>query len=148
MSATPNSSVFLEGEPQGWSVTGVHHVAFAHEDESIFLALHSLLGLSPTHELLAPGFIERMVPLSGCSLQLLQSSGDGVVQSFLKRRGPGLHHVAFRVDDLDAALRDLNKRGAHLIDEAARSGGGGTRIAFIHPRQAAGLLVELVDAPS
>jgi methylmalonyl-CoA/ethylmalonyl-CoA epimerase len=81
-------------------------------------------------------------------LQLLEATGEGVVQRFVERRGAALHHVAFSVDDLDTALEELRNQGTRLIDERARAGGDGTRIAFLHPAACAGLLVELVDAAS
>ena len=63
-------------------------------------------------------------------------------------RGPGLHHLAFEVEDLDAALADLAAAGVHLIDSTPRAGGGGTRIAFVHPSAFGGVLVELVEDPA
>ena len=88
-----------------------------------------------------------MYPAGEAFVQTLEADGDGPVQRFLERRGPGLHHVAFRVDTIDAALRDLQTRGVPLIDEAPRPGGMGTRIAFLHPTAAGGVLVELVEQP-
>ncbi len=68
------------------------------------------------------------------------------VAKFLERRGPGLHHVAFEVEDLAAALAELRDGGAELIDEEPRRGLGGHMIAFIHPRASGGILTELVQA--
>lgn len=68
------------------------------------------------------------------------------VARFIERRGPGIHHVAFRVSDLPAALADLSDQGYTLIDEAPREGAHGHRIAFLHPRTLNGTLVELVEA--
>lgn len=80
-------------------------------------------------------------------VELLEPSrADGPVARFLERRGPGLHHVAFRVLDLDAALGALRAAGFEPIDEAPRPGARGHRIAFLHPRSAGGVLVELVEA--
>jgi methylmalonyl-CoA/ethylmalonyl-CoA epimerase len=70
------------------------------------------------------------------------------VQRFLDRRGPGLHHLAFEVDAIDAALDDLAERDVPLIDRDARQGGMGTRIAFLHPSAFGGVLVELVEPAS
>lgn len=130
---------------EAWRVVRLHHVAYAHEGggEAAGL-LSSLLGLTLAHEEPAAGFVERMLPAGGAYLQLLEATGPGVVERFVQRRGPGLHHVAFEVSDLDAALADLRGRGVRLIDEAARPGGMGTRIAFIHPSVVPGLLIELV----
>jgi methylmalonyl-CoA/ethylmalonyl-CoA epimerase len=129
----------------GWRVTGIHHVAFAHADPGVPEQLSATLGLPCVDTETTPGFTERMLAAGDDRLQLLEATGDGVVQRFVDRRGAALHHIALRVDDLDAALADLQDRGTPLVDERARAGGGGTRIAFLHPSACAGLLVELVD---
>ncbi|MCA1719148.1 MAG: VOC family protein, partial [Actinobacteria bacterium] len=72
---------------------------------------------------------------------------DTPVGRFLLRRGEGVHHVAYQVDDLEAALRELEKNGVELIDEEPRVGAGGTRVAFVHPKSAFGVLTELVELP-
>ena len=131
-----------------WRVLSLHHVAVARGDDATGEAFFaSLLGSLP-HTEKAPGFVERMYPTGDAFLQTLEADGDGVVQRFLDKRGPGLHHVAFRVDALDTALADLRERGVRLIDEVARAGGMGTRIAFVHPSATGGVLVELVQDPA
>lgn len=130
----------------GWRVTGIHHVAFAHADPGVPDQLAATLGLPCVSTEVATGFTERMLAAGDDRLQLLEATGDGVVQRFVERRGAALHHIAFSVDDLDAALAELQNRGTPLVDERARAGGGGTRIAFLHPSACAGLLVELVDS--
>jgi methylmalonyl-CoA/ethylmalonyl-CoA epimerase len=92
-----------------------------------------------------PGFLERMYPVGGSYVQTLEAEGEGLLQRFLDKRGPGLHHVAFAVDSIDAALADLEARGVSLIDQQARPGGMGMRIAFLHPSATGGVLVELVE---
>jgi methylmalonyl-CoA epimerase len=78
-------------------------------------------------------------------LELLEpTSPDSAVGRFLSRRGPGLHHIAYRVPDLDAALARLAAAGYDLIDQAPRPGAGGHRVAFLHPRSTGGVLIELV----
>ncbi|MEM6782313.1 MAG: methylmalonyl-CoA epimerase [Bacteroidota bacterium] len=80
-------------------------------------------------------------------LELLSpTSTASPVAKFLDRRGPGLHHLAFRVPDLDAALARLQAEGVPLIDHAPRAGLGGKRIAFLHPKACGGVLVELVES--
>jgi methylmalonyl-CoA/ethylmalonyl-CoA epimerase len=82
-------------------------------------------------------------------VQLLGALGaDTPVGTFLAARGPGLHHVAYRVDDIHAALAGLRADGARLIDEAPRSGSRDTLIAFVHPHTTGGVLMELVQEPS
>lgn len=132
---------------KGWRVTGLHHVAIAHgKDPACEDALTSLIG-SADHTEEGPGFVERMYELGPSYVQTLEAKGEGVVQRFLDKRGPGLHHMALEVDVIDAALADLRERGVPLIDSEARAGGLGTRIAFLHPSAFGGVLVELVETP-
>ncbi len=105
-----------------WRVTGLHHVAIAHGDEPVCEdALTAMIG-APGHQEDGPGFLERMYEVGGSYVQTLQATGEGVVQRFLDRRGPGLHHLAFEVDAIDAALDDLAGRDVRLIDRHARAG--------------------------
>lgn len=84
----------------------------------------------------------------GARLELLEpTSPDSVIARYLERRGPGLHHITLRVADIDDTLARLKQKGVSLIDEAARTGAEGTRIAFIHPASAHGVLVELKEGP-
>jgi methylmalonyl-CoA/ethylmalonyl-CoA epimerase len=96
----------------------------------------------------AQGVEEAMIPVGGSFVQLLQPlGGDTPVGRFLESRGEGLHHIAFAVASIDIALEHLREEGARLVDEAARPGGRGTRIAFVHPADLAGTLIELVELP-
>jgi len=80
------------------------------------------------------------------SIEFLESTRpDGPVGKFLERRGPGIHHIALAVDDLEAALADLKAAGIPLIDEKPRAGAGGKRIAFLHPKGTGGILIELTE---
>jgi methylmalonyl-CoA epimerase len=90
---------------------------------------------------------EAMLPIGGAHLQLLEATEpDSPVGKFISKRGEGLHHVAIRVDDIDAALERLRAEGAELIDEVPRIGGRGHRVAFVHPNTTHGILIELVEA--
>ncbi len=131
-----------------WKIVGLHHVAFAHGDDATSdEALCRFIG-AEAHVETGPGFVERMYGVGDAFVQTLEATGDGVVQRFLDKRGPGLHHIAFAVDDIDAALEDLRGQGVRLVDEHPKPGGMGTRIAFVHPSGFGGLLVELVEHPS
>jgi methylmalonyl-CoA/ethylmalonyl-CoA epimerase len=131
-----------------WRVTGLHHVAIAHGDDAVCEdALTSMIGPSG-HTEEGPGFLERMYEVGSSYVQTLEATGEGVVQRSLDRRGPGLHHLAFEVDAIDAALDDLAERDVPLIDRGPRQGGMGTRIAFLHPSAFGGVLVELVETPT
>ena len=92
------------------------------------------------------GVEEAMLPVGASNVQLLQPLGpDTPVGRFLAKHGEGLHHVAFAVPSIEEALRHLTAEGVELIDHEPRIGGGGHRIAFVHPRQLAGTLIELVE---
>jgi methylmalonyl-CoA/ethylmalonyl-CoA epimerase len=138
----------MEEPARAWRVIRLHHVAFAHEGADAPDVLTGLLGLPCAHEEAAAGFIERMIPAGEAYLQLLEATGPGIIERFLDRRGPGLHHAAFEVSDIDEAVADLRSRGVRMVDETPRPGGMGTRIAFVHPAACPGLLLELVESPA
>lgn len=92
------------------------------------------------------GVEEAMIPVGGSFIQLLRPlTPETPVGRFLERHGEGLHHVAFAVVDIEAALDHLSARDTALIDRHPRLGGRGARIAFVHPRDLAGTLIELVE---
>lgn len=94
------------------------------------------------------GVEEAMFRIGDSQIQLISPlSHDTVVGKFLEKRGEGLHHIAYRVENLESVLRDLQSKGIRLIDERPRPGGGGCRIAFVHPKANRGLLIELVERP-
>ncbi len=95
------------------------------------------------------GVTTRFFPVGGSDSvveALLPTGPDTPVGRFLAKRGPGVHHIAFRVDDLDAELARLKVLGVRLIDETPRLGAQGKRIAFIHPKETGGVLIELCQA--
>jgi len=107
-------------------------------------------GVSPLHRevVWSQGVEEAMIPVGGSHVQLLcPVTEDSPVARFLALRGEGLHHVAFAVPDIERALAHLNSEGARLIDTEPRVGGRGARIAFVHPKDLAGTLIELVELP-
>jgi methylmalonyl-CoA epimerase len=86
----------------------------------------------------------HFVPVGGAALELLEATADdSPIAQYVGKRGPGLHHITLRVDDIAAALSHLKARGVRLIDEAPRPGAHGSLVAFIHPSSAHGVLVEL-----
>ncbi len=85
-------------------------------------------------------------PVGESEVELLESTApDGPVAKFLEKKGPGIHHVAFRVDNLEEALAELKEKGVKLIDQKPRKGAGGAKIAFLHPKATGGVLVELCE---
>ena len=77
-------------------------------------------------------------------MELLEStSPDGPVAKYIEKKGQGIQHIAFRVENIDEALKELKEKGIRLIDEKPRKGAGGAQIAFLHPKATGGVLVEL-----
>lgn len=127
----------------------IHHVAVAVNDlDSSLETFASQYNVSPiSREVIEEqGVEEAMIAIGGSHIQVLQPLGpDTPVGKFLERHGEGMHHIAFAVPDIDAALTHLRSQGARLIDEKPRIGGGGHKIAFVHPKEVAGTLIELVE---
>ena len=90
-----------------------------------------------------------MLPIGESRVELLEpTSDDSPISKFLEKRGPGIHHIAVEVDDIEAALARLKDRGMRLIDEAPRIGAEGCLVAFVHPSSTNGVLLELVQTNS
>src|SRR5687768_10158861 len=89
----------------------------------------------------------HFIPAGQAALELLEpTNGDSAIARYVQKRGPGLHHITLRVDDIHAALEQLRARGVRLVDEQPRPGAEGAMVAFIHPSAAHGVLVELTQA--
>ena len=85
-------------------------------------------------------------PVGESEIELLESTADdGPVAKYIEKRGEGIQHVAFRVENIETALAELKEKGIRLIDETPRKGAGGARIAFLHPKSTNGILVELCE---
>jgi methylmalonyl-CoA/ethylmalonyl-CoA epimerase len=129
----------------------IEHVALAVSDlEAAIAHYRDVWGLEVSHRerVEDQGVEEAMLPLGDSNLQLLGATGpETTVGKFLSRRGEGLHHSAYEVDDLEATLADLKSKGVPLIDEVPRRGGRGHMVAFVHPKGNYGLLVELIQKP-
>ena len=105
-----------------------------------------ILGLIPGSPETADGATIVSLALGDLRVELLEPChADSPIAKFLARRGPGIHHVCYRVPNLDRALEDCRAAGYRLIDSAPRSGAGGRRIAFLHPTATAGILLELTE---
>jgi len=130
-------------------IVDVDHVGIAVDDlDASVERYRRALGLEPSHRerVEDQGVEEVLFPVGTSFIQLIGALGpDTPVGTFLAKRGPGVHHVAYRVDDLEAALERLRAEGVRLIDEAPRRGSRGTMIAFVHPKDMEGVLVELVQ---
>jgi methylmalonyl-CoA/ethylmalonyl-CoA epimerase len=125
------------------------HVGIAvHDLDQALERYLSRYGVSPLYREVveSQGVEEAMIPIGGSFVQLLAPlDGESPVGRFLERRGEGVHHLAFLVADIDAALDHLKAEGANLVDETPRIGGRGARIAFVHPADLTGTLIELVE---
>jgi methylmalonyl-CoA epimerase len=132
-----------------FELTDIDHVGIAVDDLEIAVEHYRrMLGVEPVHrERVEDQGVEEVLFAAGSSyVQLLGSLGpETPVGRSLATRGSGLHHVAYRVADVDMALEHLRAEGVQLIDEAPRPGSRGTSIAFVHPRSMMGVLVELVQ---
>jgi methylmalonyl-CoA epimerase len=88
----------------------------------------------------------HFIPTGESALELLEATAeDSPIAKYVGKRGPGLHHITLRVDDISAALAQLKARGVRLIDESPRPGAHGSVVAFIHPSSAHGVLIELKE---
>lgn len=86
------------------------------------------------------------LPIGESEVELLESTAeDGPVAKYIEKRGEGIQHIAFRVENIDEALAELKAKGIALIDQTPRIGAGGARIAFLHPKATSGVLVELCE---
>lgn len=105
-----------------------------------------VLGLEPGAPESSDGAGIVSLALGDVHIELLEPRDpDGPIAKFLARRGPGIHHLCYRVPDLDAALARCRAAGYRLVDETPRRGAGGRRIAFLHPKATAGILLELTE---
>lgn len=129
----------------------IDHIALATKKlDSSVPFYRDLLGLEyhETEEVPTQKVRAAILKAGETKVEILEPTApDSPVARFIEKRGEGLHHIAFCVDDLDETLGRLKAAGARLIDEEPRPGVGGTRIAFVHPAAATGVLVELVEAP-
>ncbi len=127
----------------------VDHVGIAVEDlEAAVEEYRHAFGIEPAHRerVEHQGVDEVLFRVGTSYLQLLGSLGpDTPVGRFLARRGEGVHHIAYRVDDVEGALEELRSAGVRVIDEHGRPGSRGTTVAFVHPSAMHGVLVELVQ---
>src|SRR5471032_1835522 len=123
------------------------HVGIAVKDLQAALAFYrDALGLHvETPEDVASQRVRaHFIPTGQASLELLEAtSSDSAIAKYVEKRGPGLHHITLRVDDIQAALDQLKSRGIRLVDEQPRAGAEGALVAFVHPAAAHGVLVEL-----
>ena len=129
----------------------VDHIGVAVEDLDAAIALHEeAYGMAVAHREVveAQGVEAVLLDVGENHVELLRPlDGETPVGRFLSKRGPGLHHVAYQVSDVQATLDTLRDRGLRLIDETPRTGIRGSRVAFLHPDSSGGVLTEIVQPP-
>lgn len=132
-------------------VIKIDHIAVLSDDLEKSLAFwRDGLGLEMTHveDVPAEKSMVAFIPVGGSEIELVKpTTDDSGLARYLEKRGPGMHHVCLEVDDIDEMLAQLKEKGVQLINESAREGIGGRRYAFIHPKSANGVMVELYQLP-
>jgi methylmalonyl-CoA epimerase len=125
----------------------IAHIGIAVTSIRDALAFYrDVLGVEPHHHATSDGAAIVSLPFGGPAVELLEPvTDDGPISRFLARRGPGIHHVCYEVADLDRALATARQHGYQLVDAEPRPGAHGRRIAFLHPRSTAGILIELTE---
>jgi methylmalonyl-CoA epimerase len=127
----------------------IDHIGVAVEDIDAALALYEKsfeMELAHRETVESQGVEAVLLDVGDGHVELLRPLGpDTAVGKFLARKGPGLHHVAYAVDDIDATLRQLSAAGIELIDAEPRTGIRGSRVAFLHPRATGSVLTEIVE---
>jgi methylmalonyl-CoA/ethylmalonyl-CoA epimerase len=130
-------------------LTEIDHVAIAVNDLEAAIAYYrDTFGAEVDHREVveSDGVEEALLKVAESYVQLLTPTrDDSPVARYLERRGEGLHHIGYRVDDCAAALEAVKAGGGRVIDEAPRPGSRGTTVAFVHPKTAFGTLIELVQ---
>ena len=129
------------------STPRIAHVGIAVSSIADALPFYqNVLGLAPGYPESADGARIVSLAFGDSGVELLEPSDPGSpVAKFLDKRGPGIHHICYRVPDLDQALERCRAAGYRLVDETPRTGAGGRRIAFVHPKATAGILLELTE---
>lgn len=137
----------LTGDMTATQRARVAHIGIAVPSIDAALGFYrDVLGLEPQRPETADGTTIVALALGDVQVELLEPRDpDSPVAKFLAKRGPGIHHVCYRVPDLDRALERCRAAGYRLVDDVPRRGAGGRRIAFVHPTATAGILLELTD---
>ena len=132
-------------------ITRIDHIAVVTEDIQAALGFwRDTLGMELTHleDIPAEAAQVAFLPVAGSEIELVApTTSDSGLAQYLEKRGPGMHHICLEVDDILSMLARLKEKGVRLINETPRTGSGGKQYAFIHPKSAGGVLVELYELP-
>lgn len=128
-------------------VTKIDHIGIAVGDlRSAKRFFEASLGLRVEREETLGDMKIAFVPVGGVNIELIESTTpEGVISKFIARRGEGIHHIAYEVPNVAAALDALKAQGVKLVDDTPRAGAHGKQVAFLHPKSAFGVLTELVS---
>lgn len=129
-------------------ISKVDHIGVAVESIEETRGVYEALGLEveSIEEVEEQKVRVAFLPVGETKIELLESTDpEGAIARFIDRNGPGIQHVALRVDDIERALSELKERGMRLIDEEPRVGAGGAKIVFLHPKSTKGVLLELCE---
>ena len=132
-------------------VIRIDHVAVLVDDLDKTLAFwQEALGIQLSHieDVPAEKSMVAFLPLGGSEVELVKpTTDDSGLARYLEKRGPGMHHICLEVDDIDGMLAQLKAKGVQLINETPLTGSGGKKYAFVHPKSANGVMVELYELP-
>ncbi len=127
----------------------INHIGIAVKNlEDALLIFQDTLGMSclDIEEVEEQKVKVATLPIGESVIELLEStSREGNIAKFIEKKGEGIHHIAFEVDNLETKLEELKKKGVQLIDQKPRIGAGGAKIAFLHPKSTNGVLIELCE---
>ncbi len=128
-------------------VTKIDHIGIAVKDLDETLKFYEdVLGIKCTSKEVVEDQSVRVafLPVGDSEVELLESTTeDGPIARFIEKKGEGIQHIAFKVDDIEAKIKELEEKGVRLIDKEPRYGAGGARIAFLHPKSTSGVLIEI-----
>jgi methylmalonyl-CoA epimerase len=131
-------------------IKSIDHVGIAVKnlDEASKIYIEALVLTAKGTETVESQKVKVMfIPVGESNIELLEATApDGNIAKFIESKGEGIHHIALKVDNIDKALEELTAKGYQLIDKTARMGGGGHRIAFVHPKSTKGVLLELCES--
>lgn len=133
-------------------ITRLDHIAVAVPDlgEAVRRFTEDLgLSLAGQEDVVSAKTKTAFLPIEGTRIELIHPlDGQGPVQKFLETRGGGLHHLCFETDDIDGDMARLKEKGYRFLTDAPTPGAHGTRVVFIHPKSAGGVLIELAEHPA
>ncbi|MCC6956280.1 MAG: methylmalonyl-CoA epimerase [Anaerolineales bacterium] len=133
-------------------VKRIDHVAVLVDDLEKTLAFwRDGLGIQMSHleDVAAEKSMVAFLPVGTSEIELVKpTTDDSGLSRYLEKRGPGMHHICLEVDDIEGMLENLKQHGVQLINETPVTGSGGKRYAFIHPKSANGVMVELYELPA